>query len=606
MPVISNGNPSNPVQGPHANWDVTRLTLRSLSAARRLPQEPPESVVRLECGQDHPCQTHGVSFERVLLTTYGDGGAPGVWQAYPLALDMWLCPEGEHFEHALLSPQEVDAFLARGTRAAQAGDLDEAEFYFRRVVASWPGYAFGHLNLGSVYLDRLKRCTEQDLAPIREVAIDQLEQAIAGRPRPPHRVWLMLAQLHVRGGWSERAVEVLEELSQMPDLDRATKDELASLYHQAAPRRSTTVYAPYLLTDAMVARRDAALRAEGLPEEGHENLLELVPGLYQTVAEELGDQVVPLFPTDLEGEEASFAVVSMQALSRIDDLVGSDALPVSVFPVSDFAIPPIWRPGVHPVIKELPTVPLMVVGPSWMAAAATCSKVLIQGAQRTLGTQRLRALVPHRDLAFIFAARSEQLDQLLAEGILSAEAGNSRPLSKQLFWLGGSGLTTMGLPARLDEILFAAKKNETRESIKSRWPRPEDWHYMVERELLCWRSPSTLEPLIVRYELPNGRLRAVHVQVTCTGSYQRFVELDAQLRAWMPELPLTTAGNPWSVHAARASLEGGGTAEVMLGTPIECNLGERARLFGKALAFNRDGLQHYGFEFRFFPEITGR
>ena len=74
----------------------------------------------------------------------------------------------------------------------------------------------------------------------------------------------------------------------------------------------------------------------------------------------------------------------------------------------------------------------------------------------------------------------------------------------------------------------------------------------------------------------------------------------------MPELPLTTAGNPWSVHAARASLEGGGTAEVMLGTPIECNLGERARLFGKALAFNRDGLQHYGFEFRFFPEITGR
>src|SRR5687768_6894182 len=128
------------------------ITLRTLEAARRHPQELPDETPRRRRGEDHICPVDGTRLRPVVVTTFGDAGDPAVWRAYPLAVHAWLCDAATHLDYALLTPEEVSAFLESGTAAARAGDHDRAEVYSPRVVSSWPALAAGRVNLGSLYL----------------------------------------------------------------------------------------------------------------------------------------------------------------------------------------------------------------------------------------------------------------------------------------------------------------------------------------------------------------------------------------------------------------------------------------------------------------------
>ncbi len=209
------------------------ITLRTMELAARFAATPPEGAERKPRGARHTCAVDGSPLEPILITTHGAHGVPDVWRAYPLAIDGWRCAAGEHIEYpAFLDPDEVTALLAQGAAAARDGYLDDAELCFRRVVSSWPDFAPGRINLGSVYLDRVR--AEQarggdDVARLVAVAEAQLERALRCEPPPPPQVRLMLGRIYLRTGRSDEARPLLAALAGDPQLVEPIRAEALAL-----------------------------------------------------------------------------------------------------------------------------------------------------------------------------------------------------------------------------------------------------------------------------------------------------------------------------------------------------------------------------------------
>ena len=421
--------------------------------------------------------------------------------------------------------------------------------------------------------------------------------------RDGRQVHAFLQIVHYGQAWDESTAvpDAIAAATLFPAVVDAERKHKASALAKAAP-----VLAPYFVTAAVVAQRDALLRAAGQPAEGSGDLYDVGfdgEGLFLTIAEETESKVQPLFGPHIQDRGLDFDEAFSAARERVGALVSTPELPVRVFDVSVMAIPAIWQPGMHAVVQGMPTTKVLVVGPSWMAASAASCPELFDIAKRALGTSRLRLLVPHRDRCFVFAEKSEEASRMLAEGIVRAEKGKShKPLSDSLYWLWPSGLETITAPPSLEDILFAAALGEPRQQVEARWLRPDDWQWDEARGMLTWRLPPTLAPFLLRYEMPRGVLRALRLQVTCTGNWAAFERLDELVRAWLPSFSLREPdGTPWALAAARPQLEKRGTLQMSVARTVESDLGKRGWLFGKVFALMKDGQETYGFDLGFHP-----
>jgi hypothetical protein len=763
---------------------VETLTFRNVDAARRFPLEPPQAPSQGR-GEGHPCAVCGAPLARVLLTTYGPAGDLAVFRAYPLAVDALRCAGGEHFEYAFLSPQEVGGLQRAGLDAARAGDLDGAEFFFRRVVASWLDFALARLNLASVYLDRV-RAAQRAGAPddaiqrLVDVAEAQLGRARRCEPPPPPEADLMLARIWVRRGRLADARALLTPLADDPrarketvDAAFALLDELDELEsprgsagpaspptiahaylrlalpagwtraeddegyfalfdgpghevvnvvvqelpapceveaflgralagHEASLRRNYpqcdagpaiafaapaglreqrrrfrvegngpgwTVFTryviaeqpitlgdgrrvhpyvqithygvaplptremldalggasvlpmltetaaqrgpetlvPYFVGEQHLARRDAALREAGRVAEGGRGLLPLARGAYLTVAIDAAEGAQPLFGADLAARGLDVPSALARAESTFARRLGGPDLPVRVVSTTPFAIPPIWREGMHAIVQGTDTQRLVVVGPGWLSASAAASGALFRHASEALGTRQLRALVPHRDRAFVFAAAADPRDnEALARGILRAEADGERRISDEIFVLEPGGLSPWG-PSALQWTLLSTHKGATRAEIEARVPPDAEARWVTgqpgkrdELRFAHWRAP----PFTVRYQFEGDALFGVVIFAAVRGDFEALRAVDVELRASLPDLELRlTGGVPWDLDRARPLVEHALSQKLPTGTPIMAEIPGFGSIFGKVFGWTEGDGRLYGFELRYRPGL---
>lgn len=212
------------------------MTLRTLESAQKFPQEIAEETKRTLRTEAPTCAKDKRSYEPVVITTRGALGDPAVWRAYPIAIDGWRCPVcGDHHYPVFLPPEEVAELLRGGEEAARRGDLDEAEYKFRRVVSSWPGHATARFDLGSLYLDRAKAertragSTPADVQHATDEATRQLERALASNPPPPGIARFMLGKTYVRGGKPDKGRPLLLTFLGDPTSDATRRAEAQGL-----------------------------------------------------------------------------------------------------------------------------------------------------------------------------------------------------------------------------------------------------------------------------------------------------------------------------------------------------------------------------------------
>ncbi len=379
------------------------------------------------------------------------------------------------------------------------------------------------------------------------------------------------------------------------------------------PSGGSDALIPYLIGDEHLARRDAALRAQGAAPEGARGLLPLARGAFLTVAVDRPEGAQPLFGADLAalgGLDLAHALA--RAKPALEARLGRAELPLRLHATTPFAIPPVWREGLHAIVQGTATAQILVVGPSWMAAAAATTGALFRRASELLGTRALRALIPHRDRAFVFAAAPDpRADEALVRGILRAEADGERRLSDALFVLDPDGLSPLG-PDALQWTVLAARKAATRAEIEARLPADAEARWVTgqpgtrdELRFAHRRAP----PFSVRYQFDGDALFGVVIFAAVRGDFERLRELDAALREALPDCDLRMTGNvPYSLERARPIVEHALSQRLPTGTPIEVTLPGLGWMFGKvfgATEHGEPGGRVYGFELRYKPGDLG-
>ncbi len=215
--------------------------IRSADVAAQLPFfVPPDEHPRRRQSEVTKCVEHAGPLAPVLITTLAPGGDPELAEEYPLAIDGWWCSEGEHLEFpALLSEDEVNAINTEAIAAARAGRLQEAELGFLRLANSLPWWAQAHVNLGSVYVDKLEveqcgRSRPGVSGRYAEVARQHLEFSLVCEPPAPNIVRLMLGRLCVRSGEIERGETLLRAFLDEVDVPEPQREEALALLEEVA------------------------------------------------------------------------------------------------------------------------------------------------------------------------------------------------------------------------------------------------------------------------------------------------------------------------------------------------------------------------------------
>jgi len=148
----------------------------------------------------------------------------------------------------------------------------------------------------------------------------------------------------------------------------------------------------------------------------------------------------------------------------------------------------------------------------------------------------------------------------------------------------------------LEQILFGAMTGMAPEAIRAWWPPDTAW---IERPNAMLAPSRAIAPFAhVEYKLMSGVLYNIRLTTARPGDYTAFGELEQVMRAQFPSVVewTDTLGRPFSLDAARARLEGKGNERVMMAVPIGGEVPGAGIVSGKAVAFNRSGTQHYGFE----------
>jgi hypothetical protein len=205
--------------------EAVLVTLRKLELAQRFPLLVAADAVRKPRGKTHHCEKDGAALEPVIITTGGPFGDAKLWRSYPLAIDGWRCPRCQNIEFpAFLTAKEEIRLEEEGAQAGRTGDLDRAEYCFRRIVNSWHDWPMGHFNLASVYLDRVKqeRAGSNRQAVIEQYtrsAVHHFEAARACKdPQPPPQVYLMLGRIYMRTGERDKGRTLLRRFLEFPEV----------------------------------------------------------------------------------------------------------------------------------------------------------------------------------------------------------------------------------------------------------------------------------------------------------------------------------------------------------------------------------------------------
>jgi len=190
-------------------FEGDRVVLRDLERARTFSQEPATTGLKAL----RSCEKCSGTLRLVVFTTAGGGEQLKIWKAYPLAVDGWLCPAcGWSALPRYISVEESVEYGRRATEQAQSGNLEDAEFWFRRILGSWPGYGAGYADLGQLSLaraDATKDASEREQH--RKQAEELFRKALAsdgnlGGVRAP------LARTLALMGREAEALELLREL----------------------------------------------------------------------------------------------------------------------------------------------------------------------------------------------------------------------------------------------------------------------------------------------------------------------------------------------------------------------------------------------------------
>ena len=219
--------------------DGTRVCLIDEPLARELRR--PESGTRKEqaeakcarCGSDH--------VEVIVATDLPDGHGD-LWNHYPIVVDGWICSGCS----SLAYPRPMDAkqITDMGKRGSELGGQQrwrEAQWWFTRLVWSWPDWPNGHVDLA--YSLRSRRSQETDrtlqiqLARQESAALARaIETATAALDNMPALVDLLAhahlqaAELHVERREIDAArasVEAVFSLENAPEDRTARASEIS-------------------------------------------------------------------------------------------------------------------------------------------------------------------------------------------------------------------------------------------------------------------------------------------------------------------------------------------------------------------------------------------
>ena len=206
-----------------------RIVLRDLARAKAIPQEA-KGGARAEQAS---CESCAKPVRRVVFTTAGSGDQIEVWRKYPLAVDGWVCPScGWAATPRFITAEESVEFGRAGAAHAGKGQFDDAEFWFRRIVGSWHGYAAGYADLGQLSIARSEASNDvEDKRRYRREAEAWLRRAVESDPdRKLAAARLLLARMTALAGNEGEALELLDGLLADSGLEaalRAEADELA-------------------------------------------------------------------------------------------------------------------------------------------------------------------------------------------------------------------------------------------------------------------------------------------------------------------------------------------------------------------------------------------
>ena len=193
---------------------------------------------------------------------------------------------------------------------------------------------------------------------------------------------------------------------------------------------------PWVVAPAYIAQRDALFSRAGLTPEGSFGLAPVADGLFLALAQDHGDGVRVLFPSDVARDSLDWSRCLDHAKRNLLAKVGTHELPLAVHDVpTPSSLAPSFAPWRGQALAEPAAGRVLVVGESTFAASCIALPELWTGAAERLGTERLMALVPHRDRLFVFADRGEVANAQLAHAIRLVERDATQALSPTMFRL---------------------------------------------------------------------------------------------------------------------------------------------------------------------------
>ncbi|KYF71349.1 hypothetical protein BE11_27585 [Sorangium cellulosum] len=178
------------------------------------------------------CERCGEPLRQVVFTTAGRGAQVEIWRKYPLAVDGWMCRGcGWSAMPRFISAEESVQYGREATAHASSGQFDDAEFWLRRIIGSWPGYAPGYADLGLLSFARAEaaigpeareRCRSEAEAWFRRAVHSDPERRLPG-------VRVPLARTLALNGKERDALEVLDGLLGDPALPASVRTDAETL-----------------------------------------------------------------------------------------------------------------------------------------------------------------------------------------------------------------------------------------------------------------------------------------------------------------------------------------------------------------------------------------
>jgi tetratricopeptide (TPR) repeat protein len=130
-----------------------------------------------------------------------------------------------------IGAEESTEFGRAGAQHASAGQFDDAEFWFRRILGSWPGYAAGYADMGQLSFARSQAATGRDArARYRRDAEDWFRRAVeTDVDNRLAGVRIPLARVLALGGDEHEALVLLDALLEQPALDASVRTDAEML-----------------------------------------------------------------------------------------------------------------------------------------------------------------------------------------------------------------------------------------------------------------------------------------------------------------------------------------------------------------------------------------